>query len=218
MDPNRLMLAQDEFNAHMLRGVMGATGQPGETAEDLQTRCAAIVELFRTFEVANPMEAMIACHCISLRFMLDAAMRDAGAADLELAMLIRLRASAMAIGKNLHLWMANFASLHARNEARAAEVRQRANQPEAVATPARPQPTAMQSPPRRPEQPRPIAAQVAKVTAPFVAPPAVPDQSPLRLGDLPAQSMKRGLLSSAAVSLSAPSNGRLNAPTPPPTT
>ena len=119
MEPNNLMLSQDAFNAYMLRGVMGANGQPGEPAQDAQTRWAAIVEIFRTFEAANPMEAMIACHCISLRFMLDAAMRDAGAPDLDPAMAIRLRASVLAVGKSLHLWMTEFASLDARNEARA---------------------------------------------------------------------------------------------------
>ena len=213
MDPNCLMLTQDEFNAHMLRGVMGATGQPGETAQDGQTRCAAIVEIFRTFEAANPMEAMLACHCISLRFMLDAAMRDANAADLELALLIRLRASAMAIGKNLHLWMTNFASLHACNEARAAEARQRASQPETVATPAKPQPAAIQHPPAQTEQSRPIAVHPAKATPPFVAPMAGPDQSAPGLADLSARSMKQALLSSAAVSQGIASNGRLTATT-----
>ncbi len=36
-------------------------------------------------------------------------------------MSIRLRASVLAIGKSLHLWMTEFASLHARNLARAAD-------------------------------------------------------------------------------------------------
>jgi hypothetical protein len=219
MDPNRLTLGQDEFNAHMLRGVMGATCQPGETAQDGQTRCAAIVEIFRTFEAANPLEAMIACHCISVRFLLEAAMRDANAADLGPAMLIRMRASAMAISRSLHLWLANFAKTHARNEARVAEARQqRPTQPDTVATPEKPRAAAMQQPPARPEQPRPIAA---KPTPPFVAPAAGLDQlapPALRLPDLPAQSMKQALLSSAAVSQGAASNGKLTAATSPPGT
>ncbi len=79
MDPNRLMLAQDEFNAHVLRGVMGATGLPGgEAAGRPNALRLLIVEVFHSFEALDPVEAMIACHCISLRFMLDAAMRDAG--------------------------------------------------------------------------------------------------------------------------------------------
>jgi hypothetical protein len=221
MDPNCLTLAQNEFNAHVLRGVMGATGQPGETAQDAQTRCAAIAEIFRTFEAANPTEAMIACHCIALQFMLDAAMRDANAADLDLALLVRLRASAMAISKTLHLWMANFASLHARNEARAAELRQRAGQPDREATPAKQRPTTMQQPPARPEPSRPIAAQPGKPTPPPAAPPGGPDPSSrpaLRLPDQPAQNMKQALLSSAAVAQAVASTGRLTATAPRPGT
>jgi hypothetical protein len=215
MDPNRLTLAEDEFNAHVLRGVMGATGQPGETAQDAQTRCAAIVEMFRTFEAANPIEAMIACHCISLRFMFEAAMRDANAADPEPAMLIRLRASATAVGKNLDLWMRNFASLHARNEARAVEA-QRTNRPDGVATPARPQPASVQPRPVESEQSRPVAGQPVKPASPLVAPMASHVQSALGLADLPAQSMKQTLLSSATVSRGAASNGRLTATIPAP--
>lgn len=213
MDPNRLMLTQDEFNAHMLRGVMADTGQPGETAPDAQTRCAAIVEIFRTFEAANPMEAWIACHCISLRFMLDAAMRDAGVADLDPALVIRLRASAMAISKNLHLWMSKIASLQARHEARAAEARQPAEQGDTIAPPAAPQTPAMRHKPARSEPPRPIAAQPVNAAPPFVASPA--DRA-FDLADRPAPSMKQGLLSSAAMSQAAASNGRLSAATAPP--
>jgi hypothetical protein len=211
MDPNRLTLAQYEFNAHVLRGVMGATGQPGENAEDAQTRCAAIVEIFRTFEAGNPIEAMIACHCISLRFMFEAAMRDANAADLEPAMLIRLRASAMAAGKSLDLWMRNFANLQARNEVRALEG-QRASQPARVATSAKPQPASVQARPV-PEQSRPVAAQPVKPASPLVAPMAGHVRSALALSDLPAQSMKQALMSSATVSQGAASNGRLTATT-----
>jgi hypothetical protein len=214
MNPNRLTL--DECSAHMLRGVMGATGQPGETAQELQTRCAAIVEIFRTFEVANPMEAMIACHCISLRFMLEAALRDANATGLQPAMLIRLRASVMAIGKSLHLWMREFASVHARNEARAAEAPHRTSQPDSVAMPAKPRPAAVQPSPARSEQLRPVAAPPVKPTSPFVAATVSAIPPTLRVADLPAQSTKQALLSSAAVSREVASNGRLTAMTPSP--
>jgi hypothetical protein len=215
MDPNSLMLSQDEFNAHALRGVMGATGQPGETAPDAQTRCAAIVAIFRTFEAANPMEAMIACHCISLRFMLAAAMHDAGAPDLAPAMLIRMRASVLAIGKSLHLWMAEFAGLHARNEARAAEAEHAVSQPGPEAMPAKPQ-SAGKLPPAPPGEPRPVAAAPpVKSTPPSVAPAGLV-RSGLEPADTPAQGMKQALLSSAALARRAASNGRLTAATSPP--
>ena len=211
MDPNRLTLAQDEFNAHMLRGVMDATGQPGETAHDTQTRGAAIVEVFRTFEAANPMEAMIASHCISLRFLLDVAMRDANAPDQEPAMLIRLRASAMGISKTLHLWMANFAGLHARNEARAGEARPHTNEPAKLATPAKPQPA-----PVRSELPLPSAALSARPRPPLAAPMASTARSTPGLAELPALNMKQTLLSSAAMAACIASNGQLPATARPP--
>lgn len=217
MDPNCLTLTQDAFNAHMLRGVMDATGQPGETAQDAQMRCAAIVEIFRTFESANPMEGMIACQCISLRFLLDAAMRDAGAVDLDPALRIRLRASAMAISKNLHVWMGTFTSLHARNEARAAEATQRAGQPEVAARPAKPQPAVTRPAPMEREQSRAMAALVTKPMQPFVVPMAGPDQSTRRPAEQPNQSMKQALLSSVAMSVGGVSNGRLSPSMPPPT-
>src|SRR5450631_3442706 len=100
MTVNTYSLSEGAFNAHMLSGVMTDTPQPGETADAAETRCAAIVEVFQTFDAANPMETLIACHCISLRYMLAAAMRDAGAVDMEPVLRMRMRASAMAIGKN----------------------------------------------------------------------------------------------------------------------
>jgi hypothetical protein len=194
----------------MLRGVMDATGQPGETAQDAQTRCAAIVEIFRTFEAANPMESMIASHCVSLRLLLDVAMRDANAPDQEPAMLIRLRASAMAIGKSLHLWLANFAGLHARNEARAGEGRPHTDEPSRVATPAKPQPAARQPASVRSGPPQP-AAQCESPAPSLVAPVASTAQLTPGLGDLPTQSMKQTLLSSAAMPEGGASNGQFTA-------
>ena len=125
-------------------------------------------------------------------------------------MLIRLRASAMAAGKSLDLWMRNFASLHARNEVRAVEA-QRTGQPDGVATSAQPQPAPVQSRPVQPEQSRPAAAQPVKPEPPLVAPMAGQVQSALGLADLPARSMKQALLSSAAMAQGAVANGRLSA-------
>jgi hypothetical protein len=210
MEPNHVTLGQDEFNAHMLRGVMDATDQPGETAQYAQMRCATIVEIFRTFEAANPMESMIACHCISLHFLLESALRDANAPNLRLELSMRLRASVMAIRKSLHLCMADFAKLHARNEARTTVAPQRVSQPDTVATPAKPQPAAVQQPPARPEQPRPVAAKPTPPVAPLAGLDAVV-QSALRLLDQPAQSMKPALLASAAMYQGVALNGRLTA-------
>jgi hypothetical protein len=87
MKPCDFILSQDAYNAHMLGGVMDATVSPGETETAARDRCAAIVEMFRTFAAANAMESMIACHCITLQFVPTAAMRDAGNVNLDPGML-----------------------------------------------------------------------------------------------------------------------------------
>jgi hypothetical protein len=156
MEPDSLTLSQDAFNAHMLGSVMDATSVPGETPTAARTRCAAIVEMFRTFDAANAMESMIACHCISLQFVLNAAMRDAGNIELDPAVLTRVRASAMTISKTLHLWMSKYEAMHTRNETRAAEAPKRPVQPETPPVVA----------PAHHDQPRPLAAQPPKVVFP----------------------------------------------------
>jgi hypothetical protein len=203
MDPHSLMLAQNAFNAYALRGVMVSTCQTGETEADAELRHAAIVELFRTFEAADAMEATLACHCISLRFMLEAAMRDAGTVDPDPARQMRLRASAMAIGKNLHLWLRMFERLHERNEARAVESVQRAGQPEAVAAPAKPELPATNQLPVDQDEPHPMAAQSSRLPEPLVFPLAGSAESgamALLVADPPGLGMKQTLLSTAAIS------------------
>ncbi len=208
MDPNSLKLTKNEFDAYMLKGVMGSSGQPGETAEDGRTRCGATVAMFRGFEAANPLETMVACHCIAMSLMFDAAMRDANAADLAPADQVRMRASALAISKNLHVWLADFARMHARNETRAAEVAQHPGQPASIAR-ATPQPAAPQALAPQPTQVPPVAS-----APPFVARPPGPVQQPppaLRLPDQQAQSMKQALLSSVAMARGDAPNGRMGA-------
>jgi hypothetical protein len=202
MNANSLSLSQDAFNAHMLGGVMDATCQNGETAAEAQGRRAAIVEMFRTFEPANAMQSMIACHCITLQFVLHAAMRDAGNVNMEPGMLLRMRACAMAISKTLHLWIAKYESMHTRDAAQA-EACLPASQPEAAAaTPAKPE--AMRGPPARPDQPRPMLSQAPKAVLPMA------DPAP--------RGVKEALLSSAALPRGAPANGRLSVPVPTPVT
>jgi len=123
MNPENYTLSPEALNAHLLGDVMEATRPPGETAANAHSRCAAIVETFRAYEVANAVEAMIACHCITLQFVLNAAMRDANNVNMDPAQLTKTRASAMSISKTLHLWLSKFESVHTRNEARAAEAR-----------------------------------------------------------------------------------------------
>ena len=205
-------LSQDAYNAFMLRSVMDATAVVGETAEEAMVRSAAIVEMFRAFEAANAMESMVACHCISLRFMLEAAMRDAGNLELEPVLLTRMRGMATSISKNLHLWIAKFETLHARNEARATEARQLgAPRAEAIARPNQgPVPRAVNVPPAGREPPRPMAP------LPSLAPPFKRPDVPAAALPRPAAreektpGMKDALFASAAAVSGTPANGRLN--------
>jgi len=225
-------LSQDAYNAYMLRSVMDATAVSGETAEGTMLRSAAIVEMFRSFEPANAIESMVACHCICLRFMLDSAMRDAGNQELNPALLTRMRGMANSISKNLHLWMAKFDSLHTRNETRAEEARQgaardgaardgavRGAAPRAEAT-AKPPQGHPPAPPLQREQPRPMTPVPPQ--GPSLAPRAVPQASAVlppesatlasltlsEARDDKTRGMKEALFASAVAVLGAPPNGR----------
>jgi hypothetical protein len=201
MEPDSLTLSQDEFNAHMLGAVIQTTTVPGETAAEVRMRCAAIVELFRAFDPANAMESMMACHCISMQFMLSAAMRDAANINLDPVMLIRARASAMAISKTLHKWVSTFQTTHKRNETRAAE----AARPATTAAVETPPPALNAAPPK----PRPRAIPAAMPDIPAVSPgvrwsgPGAPGRSALGI--------KESLLASTAVLPDPSPNGRLGA-------
>lgn len=78
MNPDTVPLPQDACNDYLLGATMEATAPRGESAAARNGRHTTIAGMFRTFEPANAVEAMIACHCITLQFVLNAAMRDAG--------------------------------------------------------------------------------------------------------------------------------------------
>ena|ERR1700722_986004 len=173
MESSTLNLTQDEFSAYQLGGLMDGTSQPDETAAEERTRRAAIIEMYRSFDPGSPLESTMACNCIHLQFMLNRAMRDAGNPNLLPAMAMRMRASAVTISKTLHLWMSKYESAHARNEARAAEARQSAEQQEAVSAPGKPD--LMRKPPAQeqarqaaavPLNPRPVPASPSMVLEP----------------------------------------------------
>jgi hypothetical protein len=193
-------LSPDAFNAHMVGGVITATRTPGESVADGQTRAAAIVEMFRAFDPADAMESMIACHCITLQFLLNAAMRDAGNISLDPVVLARMRASAMSISKTLLQWVSKYERLHARNEAREAETRKQ----EATS---KPEPVTPKVPPAN--------VPLAKVP-PAIVPPTVPFSAPGVFVANPGvrPSNKATLLSSAAVPSGIPSNGQLSGALP----
>jgi hypothetical protein len=212
MEPNALTLSQDELSAYQLGNLMETTRQSGETAAEEHIRRAAIVEMYRSFEPANPLESMIACNCINLQFMLNAAMRDAANVNMQPATLLRMRASAVTISKTLHLWISKYESTHTRNEARAAEARRHATELEAVSAPAKPVP--MRQPPAQ-EQPCPVAAQPPKA-APSSVTIAGPGSVAPPMPATPASGAADAPPSPRAMRPDAPPNGRLNVAAAPP--
>jgi hypothetical protein len=197
MEPDSLSLSQDEFNAHMLGTVMQTTTVPGETAAEARMRGAAIVEMFRAFDPANAMESMLACHCISLQFVLSAAMSDAANINLDPVMLSRARGSAMALSKTLHMWVSSYQKMHKRNEPRAAETVRTATRPATEIPP--PALVAAAPEPRR----RPVQG-----AAPIV--PAVRWSGPKTPGRT-APGIRETLLASTAMLTDTSPNGRMGA-------
>src|SRR5258708_29310483 len=112
-----------DLSAYLLNGVGEATAPPNETEAAARTRGDAIVEMVCAFDPRDAMETMIACHCVMLQFLLNAAMRDASNIPLEPAILIKARAGAMSISRTLHQWVTKFERVRKRNESHAAEAR-----------------------------------------------------------------------------------------------
>lgn len=147
-------MTPDALNAHLLDGVMDSTTPPNETPAQAAKRQASIVQMFIAYDPADAVQAMIACHCIALEFMLRGAMRDAANTDLDPPVLARLRSSATAISKALHMWMTKLEKLRAKTEAHAAEA---AKPAKAAAPPAQaPHPAPPEQPPLHPAKPRTV--------------------------------------------------------------
>jgi hypothetical protein len=111
-----------DLNAYLLDGVVDATTPPNESEAAAQRRREAIGEMFRAFNPGDGMEAMIACHCITLQFLLNAAMRDAANVNMEAKSLARARAGAMSVSRTLHQWVTKFERVKKRSDARVAEM------------------------------------------------------------------------------------------------
>jgi hypothetical protein len=121
MDPNAVSLSSDAYNAYLLRNVIEATTPPNESEADTAARSGTIIAMFKGFEPCGAIEAMIACHCVTLQFVLMGAMRDAANAAFDPATLTRMRTTSMAISKTLHLWVTKLETIKKRNEARLTE-------------------------------------------------------------------------------------------------
>jgi hypothetical protein len=130
-----------DLNAFLLDGVVTATAPPNETEAAARSRADAILEMMRAYDPADGMEAMIACHCVMLQFLLNAAMRDANNIHQEPAVLAKSRAGAISISRTLHQWVTKLEKVKKRNEVRAAEA------PEAAETQAVPAQKSPDAPP-----------------------------------------------------------------------
>jgi hypothetical protein len=120
MDPTKLVITPDAYNAWLLRGVIEATAQAGETSDEAHIRSGAIIEMFKCFAPRDAVEAMIASHCVHLRLLLQGAMRDAESPNFDAKMLKGMRASAMSVSRTLHLWVTKLETMKARNDQLAA--------------------------------------------------------------------------------------------------
>ncbi|MSP00202.1 MAG: hypothetical protein EXR07_03995 [Acetobacteraceae bacterium] len=148
--------------AYLRNNVVEATTPPGETATAAQLRREAIEELFKAYAPANAMQALIVSNCVSIQFLLNAAIRDASNTNLEPALQRKLSASAMSITRALAQWHRQLEKLQHPAKARVAAAKQVA-------------PT--------PEQPAMPAPQLRSPAAPMPQPPMPPDnQAPHLLG------------------------------------
>jgi len=167
MNLSTLALPADPAQTFFLRRVLNATTPAEETETDATTRCGTILEMFHGFGPVNALQAMIACHCISLEFVLNAAMRDACDLRLEPRLMLRARAGGNSLSRGLGQWMAKYEKLKARDEKRAAEA---AETPAPVLMPdpeQTPPPKAVQTKPAPPKPaPRPIGVPPAEMPMP----------------------------------------------------
>jgi hypothetical protein len=159
-----------DLNAYLLNSVVEATAPPNEPESAAGSRADAILEMVCAFDPRDGMEAMIACHCVMLQFLLTAAMRDASNVHLEPAVLARARAGAISVSRALHQWVTKFENVRKRNEARAAEEREAAQSqaapvltPVAVTSSAEKSPNAPVTPPCLPA---PLPAERAAIHVP----------------------------------------------------
>ncbi|MGA3005857.1 MAG: hypothetical protein ABSE20_29505 [Acetobacteraceae bacterium] len=141
---------------YLLNGVFEATTPPNESAAVAQSRADAIVEMFHAYDPGDGMEAMLACQCITLQFLLTAAMRDANNTSQEPAAQSKARAGAISASRTLHQWVTKFENARKRNERHAAEAAktraaaQPAADPPSTPSPANPVPQPAPSPADRP--------------------------------------------------------------------
>ncbi len=118
---NRNRTTAMDLIAYLLNSVIESTTPPGETAAEAHARGAAIAAMLRAYDPSDGMEAMMACQCVMMQFLLNAAMRDANNPHLTPVLQAKARAGAISASRTLHQWVTNFENSRKRNELRAAE-------------------------------------------------------------------------------------------------
>ncbi len=141
-----------DLSEYLLNDVFEATTPPDETKAAARSRSDAIAEMMRAYDPRTGMEAMMACQCVMLQFMLKGAMRDASIATGRPEDLAKARAGAITASRALHQWVTKFENTRKRNETLAAEAAkaQDAMPPEQNPTtdaPVTPPPQPIQTPP-----------------------------------------------------------------------
>ena len=116
-----LTLTPEQYNAHVVGDVIASTTPATEAPDAARSRAGAIVEMFKGFEPATALESMLACHCISLRYVLMGAVRAALAGGGDARLLLRQQAMIASLTRTAILAEAHFEKVRARGEARAAE-------------------------------------------------------------------------------------------------
>jgi hypothetical protein len=160
-------VASNTAQGYLLRRVLDATTPADETETDASTRCGTILEMFRDFGPVNALQAMIACHCISLEFVLNAAMRDACDLRLEPRLMLRARAGGNSLSRGLGQWLTKYEKLKARDEKRAAEAVETQTPAPEETLPPKP----VQTKPEQPKPaPRPIRVPPAEMPMPETSP------------------------------------------------
>ena len=123
--------APEALQAHLLRGVIQSTTPAKETAADGRLRAAIITEAFRALAPADVMEAMMACHVISLQFVYEGALRDLSAAAVstgdeaeDAKAQARRRSQVNTLSRTLGQWLARYETTQTRREKREAGARE----------------------------------------------------------------------------------------------
>ena len=111
-----LALSFEACNAYLVREAIEATAPPNETAPDARLRAATILGMFKGFEPVTALDSMIACQCVTLRFVLMAALRDLAVLSVDERTQARMRSTAAALSRTLHQWVAQGKSVRAGRE------------------------------------------------------------------------------------------------------